>query len=746
MHRFRFALVVRPGSSLLIALWASLSVTAPVAAQDAGTLPGAATPVQRLSSAEARAKSAACTAGCHQDLKAVEHPAHKELACTQCHANVTNGQVKHERALDQLPPEKTCAGCHPEETRRQTSGLHKDLLCENCHGSAHGAFKRNDSSSCKGCHGDQVKATNASIHGTSEKQRVRCMDCHGDLHDVKKSSNPLAPSSKVLQVTTCGECHDTQHVRAFRTSVHGQGLLRSGLAVAPTCSTCHGAHDITKVKSETSKVAKVNSVETCGKCHEFIVSRWRESTHGQKWLFDKDPTRVKPGAEPETPAAERPTKYPVCVDCHSGHETFDPMVYANNLKMADTCGACHEEASRTYRESFHGKATRLGQAAAATCADCHTPHYMLPATDPRSTVQPKNLAATCGRCHPGASGEFLKFDVHANPDSKARNAKVYWIYKFMTLLLFGVMGFFALHALLWLQRALVAAWRHELPKGEKPGEPWVRRFRPIHMGIHVAIVLTFLTLGATGLPLKFSGQGWARPIESLFGGPAANQLLHRIAGVLTFGYAAVFLAYLLYEALAKRTKGMFWGWAVDDSPVEGPSGPVGQLQVVLLPGQAAAPRPLGLLGEVRLLRGLLGHPDDRHLGPDAVGADVVHEVPARLGAQRGLRHPQRRGAARDRLHLLLPLLPHPPASGGVSDGPGHVPRRHAAVALPARAPRRVRARGEGRHTRQAAHAAAQRAGAPAREHLRRGDAGHRGDPCPSAPRDRNSRPLTSSRN
>ncbi len=561
MHRFRFALVVRPGSSVLFALWAALSVTAPVAAQDAGTLPGAATPVQRLPSAEARQKSAACTAGCHQDLKAVEHPAHKELACTQCHANVTDGQVKHERALDELPPEKTCTGCHPDETRRQTSGLHKDLLCENCHGSAHGAFKRDDSSTCKRCHGDQVTAANASIHGTTEKQRVRCMDCHGDLHAPKAHKDPTAPMSKVLQVTTCGECHDTEHVRAFRTSVHGQGLLRSGLAVAPTCSTCHGAHDIAKVKSETSKVAKVNSVETCGQCHEFIVSRWKESTHGQKWLADKDPARVKPGAEPQTPAAERPKKYPVCVDCHSGHETFDPMVYANNLKMADTCGACHEEASRTYRESFHGKATRLGQAAAATCADCHTPHYMLPATDPRSTVQPKNLAATCGRCHAGASGEFLKFDVHADPDSKARNAKVYWIYKFMTLLLFGVMGFFGVHALLWLQRALVAAWRHELPESEKPGEPWVRRFRPIHIGIHVAIVLTFLTLGATGLPLKFSGQGWARPIESLFGGPAANQLLHRIAGVLTFGYAAVFLAYLLYEALVKRTKGLFWGWA-----------------------------------------------------------------------------------------------------------------------------------------------------------------------------------------
>ncbi len=500
-------------------------------------------------------------AGCHKGVVSDAKHAAKDIDCHACHSNVTDGKP-HGSALDELPPKQLCAqsGCHAEVGAKVARGKHKDSECSTCHGDSHGKFVRTNWNACKACHGDQVAQFKTSIHGTAAKQ-VRCLDCHGDLHEPKGHKDPTAPMSKVLQVTTCSECHDTEYVRAFRTSVHGQGLLRSGLAVAPTCSTCHGAHDIAKVKSETSKVAKVNSVETCGQCHEFIVTRWKESTHGQKWLGDKDPARVKPGAEPQTPTAERPLKYPVCVTCHSGHKTFDPMVYANNLKMADTCGACHAEASRTYRESFHGKATRLGQAAAATCADCHTPHYMLPATDPQSTVQPANLAATCGRCHPGASGEFLKFDVHADPGNKARNAKVYWIFKFMTLLLFGVMGFFAVHAILWLQRAIVAALRHELPKGEKPGEPWVRRFRPIHIGIHVAIVLTFLALGATGLPLKFSGQAWARPIESLFGGPAANQLLHRIAGVLTFGYAAVYLAYLLYEALVKRTKGLFWGWA-----------------------------------------------------------------------------------------------------------------------------------------------------------------------------------------
>ena len=57
-----------------------------------------------------------------------------------------------------------------------------------------------------------------------------------------------------------------QSVRPFRASVHGSGLLRSGLSVAPSCSNCHGSHDITKVKDPASKVSRDHITETCGEC------------------------------------------------------------------------------------------------------------------------------------------------------------------------------------------------------------------------------------------------------------------------------------------------------------------------------------------------------------------------------------------------------------------------------------------------------------------------------------------------
>jgi cytochrome b subunit of formate dehydrogenase len=123
-----------------------------------------------------------------------------------------------------------------------------------------------------------------------------------------------------------------------------------------------------------------------------------------------------------------------------------------------------------------------------------------------------------------------------------------------------VLAFFALHTLLWLQRALVALSRREIARHPLEEARWVRRFKPVHMGIHVTIIVTFLLLSATGLPLKYSGVDWARPIEALFGGLRSARWLHRIAGAFTFGYGAVYLAYLVREVVLRGRTEILWGW------------------------------------------------------------------------------------------------------------------------------------------------------------------------------------------
>lgn len=477
-------------------------------------------------------------AGCHEDVETDKEHAPK-LKCEDCHPNVKGDE--HPDALSDFGPEQMCgqAGCHPDAQPKVLAGPHKDSGCDQCHGFVHdGSFEVTSLSNCRACHKDAVNQFGESIHG---KEKVMCGQCHGDIHAAVSRKDPRAPMSKVMQIETCGsaECHDSKEVKAFRKSVHGRAVLLSGLDVAPTCQTCHGAHGIKKVKDPTSPVAQKNIPETCGSCHKFILAAFKESVHAEMLARGK--------------------KAPVCTNCHSTHGIVDLAFEANRLKMPEQCGECHESKHETYLDSFHGKATHLGLAVAATCSDCHTPHKMLKKDNPKSSVNSANLEKTCSNCHGKVTASFLQFKPHLNPANKDEDKTVHYIWLFMTVLLVGTLGFFSLHTLLWLQRTVVSFARGEL-KSHHGGDVWIRRFRPIHMWIHFTIILTFLALAFTGLPLKFSTQAWAAPLAHFAGGLGGTRYLHRAAGVLTFAYGFVFVFYLLREIVGKKRRALLWGW------------------------------------------------------------------------------------------------------------------------------------------------------------------------------------------
>jgi cytochrome b subunit of formate dehydrogenase len=274
-----------------------------------------------------------------------------------------------------------------------------------------------------------------------------------------------------------------------------------------------------------------------------VLREWQESSaHGRAWQAGDEDA-------------------PVCTSCHASHEIVRPATAETRLKMPDNCGGCHREELASYRDSFHGQATSLGFLTTATCADCHTPHANLPADDVHSSVHPNNVAQTCGECHGTVTASFASFDPHSDPASPERNTQVYWTYRFMTALLVGTFAFFALHALLWFQRAWVAWRRGEIPRAHGTGEgPWVRRFRRSQIWTHVAVVVTFLLLAATGLPLKFHQAEWAQGVASFFGGIGATQVIHRTAAVGTFGYFLFHVVQLLWRRFAGKEAGMLWGW------------------------------------------------------------------------------------------------------------------------------------------------------------------------------------------
>jgi hypothetical protein len=150
---------------------------------------------------------------------------------------------------------------------------------------------------------------------------------------------------------------------------------------------------------------------------------------------------------------------PVCTDCHTSHEIVEADEPVWFLGVVEECGACHEKLYEEYQETYHGKVSRLGSGLAAQCSECHTPHAMLPASDPESTVNPARLVDTCGQCHESANANFVQYITHGDHHDRHRNPKLFWPWLLMTLLLAGVFSFFGAHTVLWLVRVGIESRR-----------------------------------------------------------------------------------------------------------------------------------------------------------------------------------------------------------------------------------------------------------------------------------------------
>ena len=147
------------------------------------------------------------------------------------------------------------------------------------------------------------------------------------------------------------------------------------------------------------------------------------------------------------------SRAPVCADCHTAHAIQRADTDASRLGATAECGSCHAAVAESFTRTFHGKVTQLGSARAAACADCHGAHDILPASNPASTVSPKNLQTTCGACHQGANARFVQYDPHPNPRDYKRSAVLWWANRFYWVLIPGCFGFFGLHSLLWFWRS-----------------------------------------------------------------------------------------------------------------------------------------------------------------------------------------------------------------------------------------------------------------------------------------------------
>lgn len=356
---------------------------------------------------------------------------------------------------------------------------------------------------CAGCHQNAVKDHANSVHN-SERLPTQCAQCHSDIHTIKSLKN-----DKVAIAKLCSNCHS--HQQDYFNSAHYHAIS-GGNTEAATCTDCHGLHAISRIDNEA-----------------------------QGRLFHTQ----------------------ACLKCHAD----DALMARNHVTTL---------APETFFESYHGKNVRLGYPErVAGCADCHGAHQILPADAPASKVNPANLVNTCSQCHKDATPQFVRYEPHAKPTERGKFPVLFWTMVSMTALLVGTFSFFWVHSLLWAFRSFIEKRQRRIaesfpgvaapvhpatPATDDPQAKRVfRRFRPIHVILHLMVIVSFLGLAITGLPLKFSHTSWGKFLMDLLGGPASAGFIHRTCAVITFAYFAIALVMSFHFLfLDKKQKGNWW--------------------------------------------------------------------------------------------------------------------------------------------------------------------------------------------
>lgn len=434
--------------------------------------------------------------------------------------------------------------------------VHGSLDCVSCHSDVK-AVPHDPApakANCSECHSAAVEEYNHGLHAKAIKngndKAATCLDCHGDAHAIRPSDDAASKVNHANIANTCGSCHGEKFVMensgltarpflSYQESVHGRAVA-AGNQHAAVCTDCHGSHDIRPPTDGESTIAKFNVPKTCSKCHEAVATEFRGSIHGQS-------------------LARGNWQAPVCTDCHGIHMIkphIDPTSSVAAQALAKTtCAQCHEgvrlsqefgvagRRASSYLDSYHGMASKLGSAVVANCASCHGVHNILPSSDPRSKISRNNLVETCGKCHPGASDNFILGKIHLDvPASQdAGSVATRWIRWIYLSLIFVVIGGMLLHnGLIWRKKA--AARRHA------PDRTIVRMNRNQRIQ-HWLLLTSFFGLVLTGFALEYPNSWLATLLGS---SETIRRIGHRSAAVVMLAVGLYHVAYMLFTAEGRQ--------------------------------------------------------------------------------------------------------------------------------------------------------------------------------------------------
>ncbi len=153
-----------------------------------------------------------------------------------------------------------------------------------------------------------------------------CADCHRKLLFTPETRQFVDIRIKHLEsgISCSIVCHEDK-LNKTTASTYAMWSVSTHALFNVTCEKCHGGNPVETSKDEAHKglsnksIARANTPETCGQCHEPELEEFKSSKHF-----------IKLEADGEGPA-------PACITCHQAHSVR--VLTASEIE--DFCSNCH---------------------------------------------------------------------------------------------------------------------------------------------------------------------------------------------------------------------------------------------------------------------------------------------------------------------------------------------------------------------------------------------------------------------
>ncbi len=170
-----------------------------------------------------------------------------------------------------------CSSCH--ETPDTKSHEIDPLVCTSCHNEDSEVYdidREDKPKLCSQCHNAIFNEYDDSIHGIygtggiTDKDKPLCLDCHAvDPHFIIEADDTGSTINREHIAETCGECHE-ENLESYEEGFHEEFYSEYMRDEIPSCTDCHGVHNIQSPSHPNSTVHDDKLEELCAEeCHEF---------------------------------------------------------------------------------------------------------------------------------------------------------------------------------------------------------------------------------------------------------------------------------------------------------------------------------------------------------------------------------------------------------------------------------------------------------------------------------------------